>query len=271
MGHKPFLVLSDYLTRKGIVVLRADKRGVGKSTGDLAAATTADFATDAEAGVAFLSTCPEVDPQKIGLIGHSEGGVIAPMAAASDPGVAFVVMMAGDGVPGDQITVEQARLLSEAAGASSEKTNENAAGERELLALVETEKDSAVLDKELREKLAADGVPEAQIGMAIKVFLSPWYRYFLTYDPATALRKVACPVLVLDGSKDLQIAPAQNLPAIRKALEEGGNKHFEIDELPGLNHLFQTAKTGAPAEYGEIEETISPAALDKMGGWILKQ
>jgi fermentation-respiration switch protein FrsA (DUF1100 family) len=270
-GHKPFLVLSDYLTRRGIVVLRADKRGIGKSTGDLARATTADFATDAEAGVAYLKSRPEADPRRIGLIGHSEGGVVAPMVAAGDPGVAFVVMMAGDGVPGDQIIVEQTRLIAEAAGESREKAGEDAAKERELLALVETEKDETALTKELREKLAALGVPEAQIGASIQSFISPWYRYFLTYDPATALRKVACPVLAIDGSLDLQVPPAQNLPASRMALEEGGNKHFEIDELPGLNHLFQTAKTGAVSEYGEIEETISPLALDKMGSWILKQ
>jgi hypothetical protein len=270
-GHKPFLVLSDYLTRKGIVVLRADKRGIGKSTGNLATATTADFATDAEAGVAYLKSRSEVDPHKIGLIGHSEGGTIAPMVAAGDPGIAFIVMLAGCGVPGDQIIVKQVRLLDEVAGASEEKAAQDADRERELLAVVEAEKDETALDKKLRENLAADGVPEAQIGVSIQSLTSPWYRYFLTYDPATALRKVACPVLVLNGSKDLQIAPAQNLPAIRKALEDGGNKHFEIDEMPGLNHLFQTAKTGSITEYAQIEETISPAVLDKIAGWILKQ
>jgi hypothetical protein len=271
LGHKPFLVLSDYLTRRGIAVLRADKRGIGKSTGNLAVATTADFATDAEAGVAYLKTRSEVDPHKIGLVGHSEGGVIAPMVAARNSDVAFIVMMAGDGVPGDQIIVEQVRLLDEVAGASKEKAAEAAVQERELLTLVEAEKNEAALDKKLREQLAADGVPEAQIGVSIQSLTSPWYRYFLTYDPATALRKVACPVLVLNGSKDLQVPPAQNLPAIRKALEDGGNKHFEIDEMPGLNHLFQTAKTGSPTEYAQIEETISPAVLDKIAGWILKQ
>jgi pimeloyl-ACP methyl ester carboxylesterase len=271
MGHKPFLVLSDYLTRKGIVVLRADKRGVGKSTGDYAAATIADFVADAEAGVAYLKTRSEVDPRKIGLIGHSEGGIIAPMAAVADPDVAFIVLMAGSGVPGDQIIVEQLRLIEEAGGASKEKADKDAASEREVLALVEKEKDIATLDKQLREKFVAAGMPEAQIRASIKAVTTPWFRDFLAYDPATALRKVACPVLVLNGEKDLQVPPAQNLPAIRKALEEASNKHFEIDELPGLNHLFQTAKTGAPSEYAEIEETISPVALDKIASWILKQ
>jgi hypothetical protein len=271
MGHKPFLVLADYLTRKGIVVLRADKRGVGQSTGDALTGTTADFATDAEAGVAYLKTRSEVNPRKIGLIGHSEGGIIAPMVAARNRDVAFIVMMAGSGVPGDQILVEQARLIAQASGVSKEKADENAVNEQAVLTLVETEKDAAALDRKLREKLAADGVPEGRIGASIQFATTPWFRYFISYDPATALRKVACPVLAINGSLDLQVSPAQNLPAIRKALEDGGNKHYEVDELPGLNHLFQTAKSGAPSEYGQIEETISPVALDKMATWILKQ
>ncbi len=270
MGHKPFLVLSDWLTRKGIVVLRADDRGVGKSTGDFATATTADFATDVEAGVAFLKIRPEVDPRKIGLIGHSEGGIIAPMVAARNHDVAFIVMMAGSGVPGDQILVEQTLLISEGAGMSNDKAEKNAAKERKLLALLGKEKDEAVLKKELREELA-DQIKDPQLGAQINAITSPWFRYFLAYDPATALRKVKCPVLVLSGEKDLQVPPNQNLPAIRKALEDAGNKNFEIDELPGLNHLFQDANTGAPSEYAEIEETMSPVALEKISSWILKQ
>jgi pimeloyl-ACP methyl ester carboxylesterase len=271
MGHKPFLVLSDYLTRKGIVVLRADKRGVGKSTGDAATATTADYAIDAEAGVAYLKTRSEVDPRKIGLIGHSEGGVIAPMVAARNHDVAFIVLMAGPGVPGDQIIVEQSRLITEAGGASKEKADASAAKEREVLDELIKEKDPAALEKELHSMLLADGKQESEIGPSIKIATSPWFRYFISYDPAPALRMVKCPVLAINGSLDLQVPPAQNLPAIRKALEEAGNKHVEVDELPGLNHLFQTAKTGAPSEYAQIEETISPVALDKMASWILKQ
>ena len=270
MGHKPFLVLSDYLTRQGITVLRADDRGVGKSTGHFAGATTADFATDAEAGVAYLKTRSEVDPHKIGLVGHSEGGIIAPMVAARNPDVAFIVMMAGSGVRGDQILPEQTLLLSEAAGESKDKAEKAAAQEREVLSLVEKEKDEAVLEKDLRQKLAGD-VPEAQMGAQITMITSPWFRYFLTYDPATALRKVKCPVLAINGEKDRQVSPQQNLPAIRQALTEGGNKNFEVVELPGLNHLFQTAKTGAVSEYAEIEETISPLALKTIADWILKQ
>ncbi len=271
MGHKPFLILSDYLTRKGIVVLRADKRGIGKSTGDYASATTADFATDAEAGVAYLKTRSEVDQHKIGILGHSEGGAVAAMAAVTDHDVAFIIMMAGYSVPGEQLIVEQGRLIAEASGENKEMARQNADTERELLALVVKERDDAVLKKELQEKLTKQGVPDVQISAMIKGLTSPWFRYFLAYDPATTLREVTCPVLALYGDKDLQVPPGQNIPAIRKALQDGGNKHYEVDELAGLNHLFQTAKTGSPTEYAQIEETISPIALDKIATWILKQ
>ena len=227
MDHRPFLVLADYLTRHGIAVLRADDRGVGQSTGVFKNATTADFATDAEAGVAYLKTRPEIDARRIGLIGHSEGGVIAPMVAARNRDVAFIVMMAGTGVPGAEVLATQRRLIT-----------------------------------------AAEGLKEVPAA-AQKTPDTPWFKFFLSYDPATALRNVHCPVLVINGSKDLQVSPEQNLPAIRAALQESGNRDVEIDELPGLNHLFQTAKTGAPTEYSQIQETMSPVALDKIASWIL--
>jgi pimeloyl-ACP methyl ester carboxylesterase len=270
LGHRPFFVLADYLTRKGIAVLRADDRGFGKSTGSFATATTADFATDTEAAVAYLKTRREVDSKKIGLIGHSEGGMIAPMVAARNADVAFIVLMAGPGVPGDQILAEQHRLIAEANGETRAQAEKDAAKESELLAYTKREKDDAILDKTLREKLAGT-VPEAQIGVAVHQLTSPWMKFFLTYDPAVALRKVKCPVLAISGEKDLQVPPQQNLPPIRKALAESGNRNYEVDELPGLNHLFQTATTGSPSEYAEIEETMSPVAMDKMATWILKQ
>jgi pimeloyl-ACP methyl ester carboxylesterase len=268
LGHKPFLVLSDYLTRHGIAVLRADDRGTAKSTGDFSTGTTADFATDTEAGIIYLRTRPEIDPHKIGLIGHSEGGVIAPMIAARNKDVAFIVMMAGTGVPGDAVLVAQGEAIQIAGGMSPDEAAKKAAKEKEILTLVETEKDEAVLEKEMKEKMAGD-IPENQMGAQIKQVTSPWFRYFLTYDPAIALRKVTCPVLAMNGSLDKQVLPDQNLPAIRKALAD--NPRAEVDELPGLNHLFQTAKTGSPSEYAQIDETISPVALDKMASWILKQ
>ncbi len=267
-GHRPFLVLSDYLTRRGIAVLRADDRGVGKSTGIYANATTADFADDAEAGVAYLTTRPEVDVHKIGLVGHSEGGVIAPMVAARNHDVAFIVMMAGIGIPGEDILVKQAYLITRASGKSEEEAQKVATRQQEVMDLIKHEPDDTVLEKKLREKMTGT-VPEAQLGMVVQQLHSPWMRYFLALDPVATLRKVTCAVLAINGEKDLQVPPKDDLPAIRKALEAGGNKNVETVEFPGLNHMFQTAKTGAPSEYVEIEETMSPAAMEKVASWIL--
>jgi uncharacterized protein len=270
LGHRPFLVLADSLTRRGIAVLRADDRGVGKSGGSFSTATTADFATDAEAGVAYLRTRREVDAKKIGLIGHSEGGVIAPLVASRNPGVAFIVMMAGSGVRGDEIIVAQTTLMSQALGLSAEQVDKSSAVERQILQLVEQEKDDAALAVKLRGALQGMVRPE-DVETQIKALSAPWYRYFLTYDPIPALQRVACPVLAISGERDLQVPPRQNLPAIKKALESSGNTRSEVIELPGLNHLFQTAKTGLPTEYAQIEETMSPVALDTIARWILKQ
>ena len=267
VGHKPFLVLADYFTRQGIAVLRSHDRGVagpeGKSGGDFAASTTADFATDVESAVAYLKTRPEIDSHKIGLAGHSEGGVIAPMVAARNQDVAFIVMMAGTGLPGGEISVAQAAASLDAAGAGHEAVAQAAAKQRRVVDLFMHESGDA-----LKQKLAAEGIPESTY---LPLIRSPWFRYFLTYDPATALRKVKCPVLAINGEKDVQVPPKLNLPAIRKALQEGGNRHFEIVEFPGLNHLFQHAKTGVVSEYGLIEETFAPEALEKIATWILAQ
>ena len=267
MGHRPFLVLADYLTRKGIAVLRADKRGFAKSTGDQSAATMTDFADDAEAGVAYLKTRSEIDRRRIGLVGHSEGAMVAPMVAERDAAVRFLVLMAGPGVPGDQILAFQKAFALKARGKDAAEIDRVLAGDREVFALIKAEKgDRKTLDQELRTKLKgvmAEGSMDAQMA----IMTSPWFRQFIQYDPAAALSRITVPVLAIDGEKDMQVPPAQNLPPIRKAL--AGNKNAEIDELPGLNHLFQTAKTGSPSEYGEIEETMSPAAMEKIASWIL--
>ena len=263
LGHKPFLVLSDYLTRHGIAVLRADKRGVAKSTGDYAKATTVDFAADAEAGVAYLKTRTEVDPRRIGLLGHSEGAIVAPMAAVADPGIAFIVMLAGSAVPGDQIIVEQSRLIAMAAGASQQKAAEDAEKERETLTLIETEKDPAALERLLGAKLAAEGMPDAAIAAQIKAATSPWFRFFLTYDPAAALRKLKTPVLALSGSLDLQVPPAQNLPPLRKALADAGNEHAEVDDSPASTISSRTPKPALPPSTARSRKPSPPPPSTK--------
>ena len=260
MGHRPFLVLADYLTRKGIAVLRVDDRGVGGSTGEVMTATTEDFAGDVLAGVEFLkSRGNPIDVHKIGLIGHSEGGMIAPMVALRSHDVAFIVMMAGTGVPGDQILMAQVEGLSKAAGVPPATIAKNLDMERQALEIIKQESDTKVRETKLRE-LSAQAAAAA----------SPWFRFFVMYDPAPALQKVTCPVLALNGELDLQVPPSLNLPAIEKALKAGGNRDYAIVKLPKLNHLFQTSQTGSVTEYSQIEETIAPVALETMSGWILR-
>jgi len=273
-GHSIFLVLADSLTHKGIVVLRFDKRGIGKSTGSYATATSADFADDAEAGVAFLRTRREVNPREIGLIGHSEGGIIAPMVASRSSAVAWIVLLAGDAVKGEDVLVLQGKLIDKASGMSDEMADRMASLQRRSLAIIHADKDDSVARQKLSELYEADPagreLPPAMRQTSIQFLLSPWMRFFLDYDPAPALEKTRCPVLALYGSKDLQVPPAQNLPVLKKALAEGGNKDFRAEVIPGLNHLFQHATTGSPNEYGGIEETMAPVVLDDVSSWILK-
>jgi fermentation-respiration switch protein FrsA (DUF1100 family) len=283
MGHKPFLVLADHLTRNGIVVLRYDDRGVGGSTGDKLAGTTEDFAADALAAVAFLKDRSEIDPKKIGLMGHSEGGIVAPIAATKSDDVAFIVLLAGTGLVGEEILYRQGELILKAAGSDEKTIAKQRAMQGKLFAIVKKEKEEKTLraafdslikeetakltDEEKKEAEKAKGTGDAQI----KMMLTPWFRFFLTYDPAPTLKKVKCPVLALDGEKDTQVPARVNLDAIEKALKDGGNKDATVKELPKLNHLFQTCETGAPSEYGKIEETFAPAALEEILGWIGKR
>jgi uncharacterized protein len=271
-GHKPFLVLADYLTRRGIVVLRADKRGLGGSTGNLATSTDADYVNDALGGVAFLKSRKEVNAKAIGIAGHSEGGLVAPRAAAVSPDVAFIVLMAGPGLPGKQIILGQQALLLKAAGPDDATIKAKQAVEEQILTIVIEEKDDAVAEAKIRAAMKSEippGTPGSAVAGQIKGLLSPWYRDFLVFDPRPTLGKVKCPVLAIAGEKDLQVPPTENLMAIKDALKAGGNQVYTLKVLPGLNHLFQTAKTGSPMEYGSIEETFSPTALQVIGDWIL--
>lgn len=278
LGHKPFLVLSDYLTRKGIAVLRADDRGVGGSTGSVSSSTTSDFADDALAGVSFLKTRKEIDAKHIGLAGHSEGGIVAPLAASRSPDVAFIVLLAGTALTGEQILYLQGALIAKAGGQSDDMIETNRKSQERMFAILKAEKDDKVAEEKLRaamkEDLAAMGATgdaaEQQMNGQIHQVLNPWFRYFLTYDPAPTLQKVRCPVLAINGAKDMQVPPKENLAGIEKALTAGGNKHFVVHEFQDLNHLFQHCKTGSPSEYNQIEETMSPEVLGYISDWILK-
>lgn len=273
-GHRPFLVLADFLTRKGIAVLRYDKRGNGKSAGDYAEATSEDFASDAGAAIAYLKTRKEIDAQKIGLIGHSEGGLIAPMIAAHSGDVRWIVLLAGPGVKGEDILLKQSELISRTAEMDESLIVKSQAFDRQAYALVRQEKDRDKLITKLESLVQSSdlggAMPPAALKTQIQMISSPWFRFFLDYDPAPALQATKCPVLALNGEKDLQVSPGDNLPAIRKALETGGNQDFEATELPGLNHLLQHCQTGSPTEYGAIEETMAPEVLEALSAWVLK-
>ena len=281
LGHKPFLVLADYLTRHGIAVLRYDERGVEQSTGNFSTATTADFANDTRAAVDFLRNREEINSEEIGLIGHSEGGMIAPMVAAKNKDIAFLVLMAGPGLKGDKLLLIQQELVSGVRGETEKniqiirELNESAF---DILNSSSPENVENDLREFFREGLKEDSItniPEGMdqqelINVQVQRLMRPWMQFFLTYDPAEALKKVEVPVLAINGDKDLQVSSEENLSAIEKALKEGGNNQVTIKEYPGLNHLFQESTTGSPDEYAEIEQTISPKVLKDIKDWVLE-
>jgi pimeloyl-ACP methyl ester carboxylesterase len=279
-GHRPFLVLADYLTRRGIAVLRADDRGVGKSTGHFASATSGDFAADAAAGMAYLGTRQEIRRDRIGLLGHSEGGIVAPMVASEREDVAFVVLLAGTGVPGRDILLAQSALIARKMGASAVQIALAETLNKQIYDVVAAGGDSAATAAKVRELLlAAAGaeatVPpdsaarEATVRVQVRQVMSPWFRSFLTYDPRPALAKVRCPVLALGGELDTQVPAEENLREIDAALGRGGNRDVMVKLIPGVNHLFQRAAKGTPDEYSQIEETMSPEVLQLVGDWIV--
>jgi len=278
MGHKPFLIIADFLTRNGVAVLRFDDRGTASSQGNFRTATSNDFATDVKAAVDYLLTREEINKKKVGLIGHSEGGIIAPMVANSSKNVAFIVLLAGTGIPGDQLLMLQQELIGKASGINEselQKTKEINSAVFDLVKKSDsTDQLKADLTNFLKKKMKDNqdkpkGMSEEDfLNAQVNQVMNPWMLNFIKYDPATALEKVKCPVLALNGEKDLQVPPKQNLGAIKDALAKGGNRKVTTVELPGLNHLFQECKTGSPSEYATIEQTFSPVALDEILKWI---
>lgn len=274
-GHKPFLVLADYLTKKGIAVLRFDDRGVAKSTGNFKSATTMDFARDVQAGVDYLKSRKEIDKSKIGLIGHSEGGVIAPIVAGNSKDIDFVVLLAGTGIRGDKLMLLQKEKIERQMGVPE---NEIKKGQEIFKGAYDIILASSSGDNNLKPKINnyfklkyEDKMSEQQISGLAAQITDPWMVYFLKFDPSSALEKVKCPVLAINGDKDLQVPADVNLEAIKKALAKGGNTKTTAKVLPNLNHLFQECKTGLPDEYGTIEQTFSPIALEGISKWILVQ
>lgn len=286
-GHKSFAVIADYLTKKGFLVLRVDDRGIGKSTGIFSAATTADFAKDVEASLDFLETQPQVNKNKLGLIGHSEGGMIAPMVADARSEIKFIVLLAGPGIPITQLMREQVDAVSASQGLNPEIVKASGEIFSMFTAEVNKNEDSVTTHNNLRTKLIAfaqnsDTATRSALGLndlsgidknitnELKTFSSPWYKYFLGFNPQPYLEKLHCKVLALNGGKDVQVLPTSNLAGIRASLKKSRSPKYDVIEIPGLNHLFQTCIKCSPDEYGDLEETFSPKALQIMGDWLDK-
>ena len=283
MGHRPFLVLADHLTRNGIAVLRYDDRGTAKSTGDFSKATTPVLATDVEAAINYLLSRKEIDRKKIGLLGHSEGGIIAPIVTAGRKDVRCIVLMAGTGIRGSELLLLQQESISRANGQTEDQISKSRSINKGAFDLILNAVDEETMNRDLKEYLLQEagralanekpvGISDEElVKMQMEQLTSPWFQYFLKYDPSLVLQKIKCPVLALNGSKDLQVPARVNLSAIKINLEKGGNNKVTVREYPNLNHLFQECKTGLPNEYGEIQQTISPQVLNEISGWILRQ
>lgn len=279
-GHKPFLIISDFLTKHGYAVLRVDDRGSGLSTGNYESSTTKDFAEDALAEINFLRKNKNVDTSRIGVIGFNEGGLIASMLAAKSNYLKYIVLLAAPGIPGKEIMLDQTLNLQKKLKIPEKEIKRDFKFNNKIFDAIESEKDTAILKKKLVEiykklikSLGAElyrnpKYAEGNIRKQINFMIKPWFRYYLTYNPAPEFKKVRCPVLILYGENDLQVDPSKNNEAIVKALKEGGNKNYKSMILPNMNHLFQETDNGSPAEYSKIKETFSPKVMKIILDWM---
>lgn len=280
LGHKPFLVLADYLTRNGFAVLRYDDRGTAGSTGNFVTAITRDFANDALAAVTYLRSRKEINKKQVGLIGHSEGAIIAPMLAAQSKDIAYIVMLAGPAVPGSTLLLQQQKAIAAAEGLPEAQAEEGNRINSKLYDIVVQSKTAEEADVQLSNYLkqalhlqagsdtATTVAQDATVRQYVSELSSPWIRFFLKHDPAKDLQKVTCPVLALYGEKDVQVPAKDNAAAARTALQAANNTMASIVEIPELNHLFQECSSGAPSEYATIEQTFSPKALTEILNWL---
>jgi len=283
LGHKPFLVISDRLTRLGIAVLRYDDRGVAESGGTFKGATTRDFADDVNAAVSFLKSRKDMKGKKIGIVGHSEGGMIAPIVASENKFVDYIVLLAGPGIDIVELMMLQTDKISESEGVSKKERARNGKSTRKAFDFLKRnstadkaelkegltkilEEAFAEMTDEEKEKL---GSKEAFFDGQMSMLLDDWFLYFMRFNPQDYLVQVKCPVMAVNGELDLQVTAKENLDGIKKGLEKANNKKVTIKEYKGLNHLFQKTETGAPSEYASLEETFSEEVMEDVGKWIL--
>lgn len=284
--HKPFAVVADHLTRNGYVVLRVDDRGVGKTTGDHTHSTSADFAEDVMAAIEYLKKRKEVDKKKIGLYGHSEGGLIAQMVAAKSKDVDFIVLMASPGVKTPQLMAEQNEALLKSMGFPDEQVSGYISMYKNIIAGLLSATTREAAEKNIRKaiddwKAVTDkATVEAMTGIKdhdseqkffyefVRLYDNKWMMYFLRHDPKPVLEQLDCKVLALNGDKDIQVISRSNLEGIAKALANSKSKVNEVQEIEGVNHLFQECKACTAQEYGQLEQTIKPEVLDIVTTWL---
>ena len=285
-GFKPFKIIADHLTRAGIAVLRYDDRGVGGSTGASPDQTTNDFAADALAAVTTLADRPDIDAGRIGILGHSEGGIVAPIAAMM-PQVSFIVMLAGPAWPGDTIVMSQIETLMRAAGADSATITRTLATQRLLYRALRTntgwDEVRARMHEDMRTNLDSmpaearamitnvDSTVDARIEMQLSSTRTGWFRHFIDFDPFGVLRALRVPVLALFGEKDVQVPAKMNMQRMKEAFKSGGVRDFTIKVIPSANHLFQVADKGTVDEYATLPKRFAPGVLETISGWILEK
>jgi pimeloyl-ACP methyl ester carboxylesterase len=282
-GFKPFRIIADFLTRRGVAVLRYDDRGIGASTGKFAEATTQDFAGDAAAAFVFLRKRNGIRPDRIGLCGHSEGAIAATMIASGSKDVGFVILLAGPAVTGDRLIMSQIETLSRAGGATDEQIREALSQQSAVVKAARTgqgwEEVRSALREQMKKSMAQ--MPEAQrtaitdsminsrVDLQLRSARTPWFKFFVDYDPAPALAKISCPVLALFGELDMQVPVALNREPMQHAFQAGNNEDVTINVIPGANHLFQQAVTGLPSEYMGLKKEFAPNVLELLSDWIL--
>ena len=268
MNHRPFWVIADYMARHGVAVLRYDDRGIGGSGGDVYNSTSMDFSYDAEAAFDFLRNQKLIDASKVGILGHSEGGIINFMVASRRTEVAFLVSLAGPAVNGIEMLKEQQKAILRASGMTEEAIQFSSNTNAQMFDIIANSKDRVEADSLLRQLVKGWGYNEELTEQTVSQMTMPWMYYFMKYDPTEAIVKTNCPALLLNGSKDLQVLASQNLPAYEKIIADNGKTNLTVRELPDLNHLFQHCETGSPNEYFTIDETISPEVLEIIEGFV---
>ena len=273
-GHKPFLVLADLLARKGIAVLRYDKRGIARSTGNYDQATMDDFANDTQAALNYLKARKEVDPKRSGALGHGEGGILAAQLAVHNRDLGWLVLLAGPAATGERTLLRQSELIARTGGLPEEQIARSQQFDRLAYAAVREERTPTALEARLKDLIDKSGLsaamPPAALKAQIRLMTTPWFRQYLDFNPVPVLEQIKCPVLALNGDRDLQVDADETVPVLRQAYEKSGNKDFTVMEIEGVNHLFQKAQSGSPALYGAIEETIAPEVLNAISGWLAK-